>query len=197
MKNTGTYNFSFTSGTLLLSEMRLLAAEYIRVGDWETVRRECSTGNLLAFRTLVSCRKFGAIIISRLKEFSPEELSYFIGVGTEEGRLLCWVTVCRRYTFIRDFMAEVVRERYLSGMHEVTYSDYASFFNDKAQYHPEMEKLSDQTQGKIRQMVFKMMAEAGIIENKTRIVPTIMPPKMLEILPREDYLCFPMFVRED
>ncbi len=60
-----------------------------------------------------------------------------------------------------------------------------------------MGKLSDQTQGKIRQMVFKMMTEAGIIENKTRIVPTVMPPKLLELLPHEDYLCFPMFVRED
>ena len=94
-------------------------------------------------------------------------------------------------------MAEVVRERYLSGMQEVTYSDYSSFFSDKAQYHPEMEKLSEQTQGKIRQMVFKMMTEAGIIENKTRIVPTVMPAKLLELLSHEDYLCFPMFVRED
>lgn len=197
MKNKGTYNFSFTSGSLLPSEMRLLATEYIRVGDWETVQRECGTGNLLTYRTLVTRRKFGAIIISRLKEFSPGELSYFTEADTEDGRLLCWVAVCRRYAFIRDFMAEVVRERYLSGMQEVTYSDYSSFFSDKAQYHPEMEKLSEQTQGKIRQMVFKMMTEAGIIENKTRIVPTVMPPKLLELLSHEDYLCFPMFVRED
>ncbi|MBR0458560.1 MAG: DUF1819 family protein [Victivallales bacterium] len=134
MKNKGTYNFSLTSGSLLPSEMRLLASEYIRVGEWSIVQRECGTGNLLTFRTLGTRRKLGAVLISRLKEFSPGKLSYFTGADTEEGRFLCWVAVCRRYAFIRDFMAEVVRERYLSGMPEVTYSDYASFFSDKAQY---------------------------------------------------------------
>ena len=179
------------------AEMLLLALEYIRVKKWDEVQRECGKGTLLTFRTLVTCRKFGALLISRLKELTSKELEYFVTANTEERRILCWVAVCRRYAFIRDFMTEVVRERYLSGMMEVTYSDYASFFNDKMQYHPEMESLSDQTRGKIRQMVFKMMTEAGIIENKTRIVPTVMPPKQLELLPREDYLCFPMFVRED
>ena len=178
-------------------EMSILASEYIRIKDWDEVQRECSRGALLTFRTLGTCRKIGAVLVSRLKALSSEELQYFIATNPEEQKILCWVAVCRRHTFIRDFMAEVVRERYLSGMQEVTYSDYASFFNGKAQYHPEMGKLSDQTQGKIRQMVFKMMTEAGVIENKTRIVPTVMPPKLLELLPREDYLCFPMFVRED
>lgn len=197
MNDKERYNFSFTTGTLMPVEMLLLAKEYLRIKDWDALQRECSKGALLTFRTLASCRDIGRRLISRLKEFSLEELEYFVTADSEEEKILCWVAVCRRYTFIRDFMAEVVRERYLSGMQEVTYSDYASFFSDKAQYHPEMESLSILTQGKIRQMVFKMMTEAGIIENKTRIVPTVMPPKLLELLPHEDYLCFPMFVRED
>ena len=191
------YNFSFTSGTLMPTEMSILASEYIRVKEWDIVQRECAMGTLLTFRTLMTCRKIGAILISRLKEFSLTELNYFVKTGVEEAKIFCWVAVCRRYTFIRDFMVEVVREHYLCGMREVTYSNYASFFNGKAQFHPEMEGLSDHTQSKIRQMVFKMMTEAGIIESKTHIVPTIMPPNLLEILPHEDYLSFPMFVRED
>ncbi len=197
MNDKERYIFSFTSGTLMPTEMLLLAAEYIRIKDWDALQKECGKGTILTFRTLVTCRKFGALLISRLKEFSLTELDYFVKADAEEAKILCWVAICRRYTFIRDFMTEVVRERYLSGMMEVTYSDYASFFSDKAQYHPEMERLSDKTQLKIRQMVFKMMTEVGIIENKTRIAPTVMPPQLLKILPREDYLCFPMFVRED
>lgn len=181
----------------MLTEMEILTSEYIRVKDWQAVRRKCGKGTLLAFRTLGTCRKYGVVLISRLKHFSPEELDFFIQSTMEERRLLAWVAVCRCHSFIRDFMTGVVRERYLSGMMEVTFSDYASFFNDKAQYHPEMTRLSVQTQGKIRQMVFKMMAEAGIIENKTRIVPTILPPRLLKILPREDCLNFPMFVGEN
>ena len=197
MKDKERYIFSFTSGTLMPAEMLLLASEFIRVKKWDEVQRKCAKGALLTFRTQVTCRKYGALLISRLKEFSLVELDYFVKADPDEAKMLCWVAICRRYIFIRDFMAEVVRERYLCGMKEITYSDYASFFNDKAQFHPEMESLSDQTQGKIRQMVFKMMTEAGIIENKTLIVPTVMPPKLLEILPCEDYLCFPMFVREN
>jgi len=126
-----------------------------------------------------------------------EELEYFISANAEESKLLSWVAICRRYTFIRDFMAEVVREHYLIGTPEITYTDYASFVSVKSQFHPELANLSEKTSAKIRQMLFNMMAEVGIVEQKTHIVPTLLPPSLLNLLPREDTLSFPMFVREN
>ena len=197
MKEKGKYNFSFTAGTLMVAQMHILATEYLRVKNWDEVQGECGKGTLLTYRTLATCKRFGSVLISRLKEFSPQELDYFLQADAEEEKLLCWVAVCRCHAFIREFMVEVVREHYLCGNMEITYADYASFFNNKAQFHPELESLTELTRGKMRQMVFKIMTEAGIIENRTHIVPTIMPPHLLAMLPREDYLCFPMFVRED
>lgn len=90
---------------------------------------------------------------------------------------IAFLAVCKYLDFIRDFVIEVIREKYMVFDYELTDGDYLSFFRRKAEFHPEMDKLTDITKKKIKQVTFKMLEQAGIINSvKSRIIQ----PQLLE-----------------
>ena len=191
------YLLSFTAATVLAIDMRTLAKDYLLSPNWSNVILHVKKDNLLQRRTVSTSSRIASELIVRLQQLDMEELDYLVNSDMESCKMLSWVAICRAYDFIRDFMAEVVREHYLVGTMDVTYTDYATFINMKSAFHPELNTVTETTIKKLRQVLFRMMKEAGIIEPKKRIIPTIMPPSLLNLLPHEDYLCFPMFVREN
>lgn len=191
------YLLSFTAASVLAIDMRILAQDYLGCHDWAEVLQHIRKDNLLQRRTVSTASRIGSELLARLQKLNEEELEYLVSSDSEECKMMSWIAICRTYEFIRDFMAEVVREHYLMGTTEVTYADYASFVSTKSTFHPELNTITEKTIGKLRQVLFKMMTEAGIIEGKNHIIPTIMSPALLNLLPREDTLSFPMFVREN
>ena len=191
------YLLSFTAATVLAIDMRILAKDYLECQNWNDVLLHVRKDNILQRRTVSTSSRIASELITRLQKLNTEELEYLANSDIEICKMLSWVAICRTYDFIRDFAIEVVREHYLFGTMNVTYTDYASFINMKSEFHPELNSVTEATLQKLRQVLFKMMSEAGIIEEKTHIIPTIMPPELLNLLPREDYLSFPMFVREN
>ena len=191
------YLLSFTAATVLPADMRLIAQEYLHYQSWDALLQNINFENVLGRRTLSTSKRIGLELVRRLRSLEEQELSSLVDADPADTKALSWVAVCRTYDFIRDFMIEVVRDRYLAGAKEVTATDYMAFFSQKTIFHPELISISETTQNKLRQVLFKMMEEVDILEKKTHIVPTILPSHLMSILPYEDYACFPMFVREN
>ena len=97
------------------------------------------------------------------------------GSSTDQCHIL-WAAVCKRYRFIHDFAVEVVREKFLGMDLVLTRDDYDAFFNQKAEWHEEMERIHESTRNKLRQVVFKMLREAELLSMKNVIIPVILSP---------------------
>ena len=78
---------------------------------------------------------------------------------------IAFLAVCKYHSFIRDFTVEVLREKYLLFDFQITEGDYYAFYRSKAELHPEMDKLTNHSENKIRQVTFKILEQAGIIDN--------------------------------
>jgi hypothetical protein len=74
--------------------------------------------------------------------------------------------------------------------------NYAAFdflFYDQAQFHPELELVSETTRKKLRQILFRMLREAGILSDDSRLVAAIASPA-LEDLNAKGARDLPLFV---
>lgn len=115
-----------------------------------------------------------------------------------EQKHMLWLAVCKRYRYIRDFAIEVIREKYLRMDYQVTDLDYTSFFNRKADWHEELEEITESTQNKIRQVLFRMLKEAEILSEDNVIIETILTQKekraMMEDAPIS-FKIFPMILK--
>lgn len=189
------YKLSFTAAPLLQQESVKLAELFLEFKDWDMVREQVLSNNLLQARTQSSLRRICQEIIPRLGCLNREELELLVQGSSQEQTQLLWVAICRQYEFIAEFAVEVLRERYLTLKGDVQYEDFESFFNGKSEWHPEIDALTTSTRNKLRQVLFRIMREADLLAKNNTINTAMLSPRVYDILVRNnpgDLSLFPM-----
>lgn len=176
------YVMSFTAGALLRRESGRLAEMYAHHRDWSVVRQQALEENVLQAKTMNSAKRLIREIVGRLETLSEEQLALLSNGSEDEQRHMLWLAICKRYSFIWDFAVEVLRERYLQLGPALAYSDYESFYTAKAAWHPELEAPGTATRKKLRQILFRMLREAGHLSEQREVVETFLSPAAVRAL---------------
>ncbi|CAN1507488.1 BrxA [Spirosomataceae bacterium] len=153
-----TYDFSFTAASLRLSEMRSVAIQLASTLPFDFGTQlgngKAATGKRMFFE-----------YSKRLNTLNPSELDILINGDLISQKQIAFVSVCRSYAFIRDFVLEVIREKFLMFDYQIIDRDYTIFFKNKLELHPELEQITENTTSKIKQVTFKILEQADIIDN--------------------------------
>lgn len=176
------YALSYTTGGLLGREAAVLADVYTEHRDWAKVRDIAVEENLLQARTRSTGVRRVREAVNRLSSLSDREVELLADVTASERGHLMWVAACRRYNLIGEFAEEVLRERFLTLAGTISYSDYDSFYRAKAMWHDELDAVSAATYKKLRQVLFRMMVEAGLLTTKGAIEPALLSARVADCL---------------
>lgn len=182
--STGTprYALSFTTGGLLEREAAVLVPVYLEHRDWTKVRDVAVEENLLQSRTHSTRVRRVRETIKRMSALSGREIEILADITASERGNLMWAAACRRYDLIGEFAEEVLRERFLTLSGTVSYEDYNSFYNAKAMWHDELGAVTDLSYKKLRQVLFKMMVEAGLLTTEGAIEPALLSARIVDCL---------------
>jgi hypothetical protein len=158
MEKANKYNFSFTAASLRINEMILVAKSMFYNTELDFTNElgagKKTTGN----RMLKEFHK-------RLLTLTRNELDLLINGDLNSQKKLAFLSICKSQKFIRDFVVEVLREKVLVFDYQLSEGDYISFYRRKAEIHPDMDKLSEATVSKIKQVTFKILEQAGMIDS--------------------------------
>lgn len=176
------YTLSFTSGALLYRESLTIAELFEELKDWGAVRERVIDENLLQMRTLNASKRIFQEVSSRLKHLTTTELKLLLASDPHDQEHILWLAICKRYRFIYDFAVEVVREKFIRLDFDLSYDDYDIFFNNKAEWHPEVAGVAESTRKKLRQVLFRMMRQANLLTPDDQIVPAMLSPRTIEVI---------------
>ncbi len=189
------FRLSFTTGGLFLRESAIVAERFVVLRDWQKAREQVRQENLLQVRTAAAATRISKEVTARLEMLNAEEVEALVELNMRDQAYLLWVAVCRRYTFVRQFATEVLREYHLSLRRELSFGDYDNFYNSKALWHSELDELTPSTQKKLRQNLFRMLREADLISEHHVIQPALLSPQLAQLLARGgegDLMVFPI-----
>ncbi len=184
-KKTGKYELGFTAGALLLKESVSVATLYLQIRDWGQVKEKTVSENILQVRTVASSKRLAKEIVNRLEKLTIDQLQLLVEGSLAEKKAIAWLAVCKKYLFIAEFAREVVREKFLKLDYHLTRDDYRIFFNVKAEWHSELESLTEKTKVKIQQRLFRMLLEAEIISAQDMIIPALLPNSVIDVIREE------------
>lgn len=192
------YSYSFTAASMkFLDFMRLVRYMDEQEHPLDTVDID---PNVIMLRTnsRTNKREFHELI-KRYKQLTENQKTLIAQVDVIGQRQIALIGICKAYPFIQDFIVEVVREKYLSLDFLLTDGDYQTFINRKAQLHPELEGFSDSTEKKARQVVWRILEQAGLINNtKDRhILPQFVDRKVVNALVSDDVNLLKIFLMSD
>ena len=194
MNKVGKYRLSFTAASLRLQEMSEFAREYCEKG-LEVITKESIIrgGNE---RTAV--REFREIKfrINTLTDRQIEILAYGDMLSQKQIALL---SMCKLYAFIRDFIVEVLRNKALVFDYQLTEGEYVTFFRRKSEEHRELEEMAESTAKKIKQVTYKVLEQAGMIDNvkSKTIIPQIVEPQVINAILEDDTEWLKIFLLSD
>lgn len=174
------YKLSFTAVSLGLSESLVIAETYLSTGDWERTKERVKEKNLLQARVSSSVQRMYQEVEPRLQTLSEGQMHFLVEeANLNEQKQMLWYMICKRYSFIRDFAAEVLFRRVQLLYTDLQEYDYTVFFNEKADWHDELRNLKETTQVKIRTVLFRMLREADFLTTENQIIPCILSPAVV------------------
>jgi hypothetical protein len=178
----GRYRISFTSGSLYHRESVKLAELYLSLRDWEAVRAQALRDNLLQARTESTAKRTCREALARLQRLNDRELAFLPEANHQDQAHLLWVAVCRLYRLIADFAVEVIHERFVTLNLGLSFEDFDAFYNRKSEWHEELDNASASTRNKLRQVLFRMLREAGLLGKDNTIHAVLLSPRLVELL---------------
>lgn len=184
-----TYNIGFTAGAAMLHEMHAVAAALMVCGgDWEQAKEKTFRENLMEKDKLSSNQRYFALMKQRLEALTEAELALLIDGTAAVRRLIVLLAICKAHAFIYEFISENVRECFYNQCEKVSLANFNEFFNEKRYIHPELEAVTDQTVYKMRQVVFRMLEQLGLIEsvNTGILQRPYLPEKVERVIVRDN-----------
>ena len=180
------YNMAFSTGGLFQRETLLVVELFTKNADWDQIKADVIQNNLFQARTQASMERHFREIRGRLKQLPDQAIDLLSQASHQEQLALLWYAVCRRHSFLFEFAVEVIREKYLRLQHEVSRDDFFRFFDAKADWHEELEAISESTRKKLCQVAFRMLREAGILTPDNLIVPALLSPAVAQVIHQDD-----------
>ncbi|WP_243395766.1 DUF1819 family protein [Sphingomonas oleivorans] len=180
------YRMSFGTGGLFLNESVAIARLFQELGDWSAVKRVASEQAVIPFKKQSSVTRSVREIANRLEVLRPEEME-LLAHGEYHNQLsVLWLALCRGYRFIGEFATELVSERFLSFRTHLTYDDFDAFYAAKAEWEPDLEQISVSTREKLRQVLFRLMREGGILSKDDHICRALLSPVFTNLISASD-----------
>ena len=152
------YDFTFTASSLRLKSLVKVATHLLNDTEIDYIN-ELGNGKSSTGKRMLS--EFN----KRLKSLTSNQLALLVNGDLTSQKQIAFLAICKTHTFIRDFVIEVLREKFLIYDYDISEGDYRSFYRRKNEIHLEMDKITEGTQAKVKQVVFKILEQAGIIDN--------------------------------
>lgn len=189
------YKMSFGTGGLLLNESVEVARLHVSDEPWEdTIRRAIEAGTTALPKT-ASNRRTLREISNRLLTLTDTERDFLIDHADRADRqALLWLATCRAYRFIREFAVEVIRERYLSYQYDLPLESFDVLLDAKAEWDDHLASLTSSTRLKLRQVLFRIMREAGVISQAGKIQAALLSSQLKTMIEEQapgDLVVFP------
>lgn len=183
------YNLSFTGASLRPELARIVAEHYLEVGGWEAAKKRIRETNALQCRTKQSLKTLETEMRLRVATLSDRQLRLLVKGTAEERTAIVWLAALKRISFAYDFASEVLRSKLAAHDPFLRPSDYETFVEARSAAHPELLDLADSSRAKVRQVLFAMLKEAGLIgggRNERPIRRAVLAPEIIEAIIEDD-----------
>lgn len=159
------YSLSLTAASLMNFETEQVALLYLEHKDWDIVKDLIVDDNILQKGTISTRKREFAEIKKRLTNISDEDLEFMSNCTTDELKLYCLFLCSKTYRLIFEFISEVIREKYLMFDYSIFDSDYVRFIESKMMSSKKLQKMTENTEYKIKQVIFRILEQSTLIDS--------------------------------
>ena len=139
--------------------------KYLEYKNWDNVKDLVIEENIMQKQSVSSRKRVFTEIKRRIESLTSSQLEFVNEANSSDIRNLIFLSILKTYRFIFEFMAEVISKKVLMFDYKILNSDYETFFESKKYAVEQLESITEATQYKLKQVLFRILEEAMIIDN--------------------------------
>jgi hypothetical protein len=164
------YSLSFTAASFRLHDF-LRVASFLEQHNQNLPLKAIIAEEILSKGNLKTSKREMTEFLKRYNSLNNEQKQLLINGNLDDKKNITYLAIIKSNSLIRDFVTEVVRDKFLVFDFQLSDADYTGFINRKVELHPELEAFSDSTLEKARRTIFKILADVGFLEStKSKII---------------------------
>ena len=193
------YIFSYTAATLMLHETDEVMKRYLEYKDWDKVKDLVIEENIMQKQSVSSRKRVFTEIKRRIESLTSNQLEFINEANSSDIRNLVFLSILKTYRFIYEFMAEVISKKVLMFDYKILNSDYETFFESKKYAVEQLENITEATQYKLKQVLFRILEEAMIIDNtkSKNILKPHLSGEVIELIVKDNPVYLKAFLYTD
>jgi hypothetical protein len=179
-----TYSGDIVAGSLLLPESRKIADLLLRHVSPEQWHRAVFLDNILQKRSPAGIERHARLVRNRLMTFDDPIWRLIREGSVQTASQALMACAVKHSRLLGDFMDTVVRPHWQTFHRQIDAADWHRYLDRCAQIDPGVEAWQPATRYKLKQVVFRMLAEAGYIDNTRacRLLPVVLVPDIRDYL---------------
>ena len=193
------YIFSYTAATLMLHETDEVMKRYLEYKDWDKVKDLVIEENIMQKQSVSSRKRVFTEIKRRIESLTSSQLEFVNEANSSDIRNLVFLSILKTYRFIFEFMAEVISKKVLMFDYKILNSDYETFFESKKYAVEQLENITEATQYKLKQVLFRILEEAMVIDNtkSKNILKPHLSGEVIELIVKDNPVYLKAFLYTD
>lgn len=193
------YIFSYTAATLMLHETDEVIKKYLVYKDWDKVKDLVIEENIMQKQSVSSRKRVFIEIKRRIESLTSNQLEFINEANSSDIRNLVFLSILKTYRFIFEFMAEVISKKVLMFDYKILNSDYETFFESKKYAVEQLENITEATQYKLKQVLFRILEEAMVIDNtkSKNILKPHLSGEVIELIVKDNPVYLKAFLYTD
>lgn len=193
---TEEYLLSYTAAPLLPRVMQQLAQLYAESGDWKTVEQRAIEENIFQKPTIASKKRVFSELLKRFKCLSADQIKYMAIASMDDVRVISLLSALKAYRLIREFIAEVLYDKFYLFDYTIQNSDYVSFISSKEAQSSKLAAISESTHKKLRQVMFNMLHEGGLLHDTKSLMiqKPLLSDQVIQLIVADDLRVLGLFL---
>ena len=174
------YKSSITTGSLLVRESQIIARLLLDNIHGKAWHQAIQIDNLLQKRSPESAKRQALFVKERLTLMEPE-LWKLIDKGSSDVVVQAVLAASIKHSrLLGDFMDKVVKSHWQVFKKHLSDRDWQDYFDMCSQIDPKIQKWTESTKAKLKQIVFKILAEAKYVNNTRalELLPVSLTPEV-------------------
>ena len=196
---TSKYLLSYTAVSLQTYATETIANIYKETLDWDNIAKSVIEDNALQKGTIATRKREFIEFKRRLQTLTSEQLSYYTDATSSDIKNLTMLSCFKLYKFIFDFATEVMRNKLLLFDFQLINSDYEAFYDSKRVAYDNLNTISEGTQYKLKQVMFKMFEQAEFIDSvkKKNIQKPYLSEELIKLIVQDEPKYLSAFLYSD
>jgi len=157
------YDSDLTGGSLMVRESRVVADLLLDNATAEEWQNAIKTENRLQKPTLATAQRVALAIRKRLERLEPPFWQAIRDGDDELATQVAFCAVLERNLLLVEFMESVVRDAFVTRAEKLESWQWLDFLAERAHKDPALDSWSMSTRHKTGQVVFRMLAEVGLL----------------------------------